>query len=211
MRVSDVDPARRAAPHTVPGGRAPSGGESFRALLGGRTPLAAEAAREHLVAAYRAVTGRTPTAETTALLQAQWALETAGGRAMYGHNFGGIKAAEGGAAFRTREGHGAGEITTVARFRTYASAEAGALDYVALLARRYPGALEAANAGDLPRFASELASSGYYTASERSYRAALEHWRTALANGAPPASVADRLLETARMALIATFDRAMKR
>ncbi len=95
---------------------------------------------------------------------------------MPGHNFAGIKAAAGapGAQLRTVEGHGAGRREVSARFRAYDSAQAGARDYVHLLATHYPAALAAAAAGNAPAFAHALASGGYFTADPAAYAAGLE-------------------------------------
>jgi flagellum-specific peptidoglycan hydrolase FlgJ len=95
---------------------------------------------------------------------------------MPGHNFAGIKATAQapGAQLRTVEGHGAGRREVTARFRAYDSAQAGARDYVHLLATRYPAALSAAAAGNAPAFAQALASGGYFTADPAAYAAGLE-------------------------------------
>src|SRR5262249_39300859 len=63
-----------------------------------------------------------------------------------------------------------------ARFRVYESAEAGALDYVKLLATHYPDAVTAARAGDAAAFVRALAKGGYFTAAPEAYAAAFD-WR----------------------------------
>jgi hypothetical protein len=145
-------------------------------LSGSLTPLDGAQASSHLARAYQAVLGSPPSAATLDLLWAQWALETARGQAMYGNNFGGIKARRGvpGASFATSEGFGPSRRQVVDRFRTYATPEEGARDYVSLLARRYPDAFEAAQRGDLGGFADGLARAGYFTARPETYRRGLE-------------------------------------
>jgi hypothetical protein len=144
-------------------------------------------ARALLSNAWAKVVGNMPEPRTSALLTAHWALETDGGRCMPGHNFAGIKAAPGapGKSLPTVEGHGATRHVIQARFRSYESPEAGALDYVRLLATRYPEALSAARAGDTPAFAHALARAGYFTAAPASYAAGLEQRLAALDQSSP--------------------------
>ncbi len=104
---------------------------------------------------------------------------------MPGYNFAGIKAtpAAAGKSFRTVEGHGATRREVSARFRVYESAEAGAYDYVRLLATRYPDAVSAARVGDGAGFARALARGGYFTAAPESYSAGLARRLATLAQG----------------------------
>jgi flagellar protein FlgJ len=123
---------------------------------------------------------------------------------MPSHNFAGIKAAPRapGAELRTVEGHGAGRREVTARFRSYDSAQAGARDYIHLLATRYPAALSAAATGNAPAFAHALANGGYFTADPGAYAAGLEqrlreleHERAASAPGvSPPGALAQLAL-----------------
>jgi len=154
---------------------------SFRSLVP-QQRLRAPEARALLGDAWTAIIGNPPDARTTALLTAHWALETDAGRSMPGHNFAGIKAtpAAAGKSFPTVEGHGAARREVSARFRMYESAEAGAHDYVRLLATRYPNAVAAARAGDSAGFARALAHGGYFTADARAYAAGLEQRLAAL-------------------------------
>lgn len=153
---------------------------SFQASfpVGSSARLTAPAANALLSDAWTEVIGNLPKSRTSALLTAHWALETDAGRCMPGHNFAGIKAgpAAAGQTFATLEGHGATRREVLARFRVYESAEAGARDYVRLLATRYPDAVAAARAGDSAGFARALAKGGYFTAAPEAYAAALE-WR----------------------------------
>jgi flagellum-specific peptidoglycan hydrolase FlgJ len=94
---------------------------------------------------------------------------------MYGNNFGGIKAGARGpsALLETTEGYGSQARRVRDRFRTYATPEEGARDYVSLLARRYPEAFRALQAGDVEGFAAGLHQGRYFTANPETYRAAL--------------------------------------
>lgn len=117
---------------------------------------------------------------------------------MYNFNFGGIKGTgPSGLSVeqRTREGSGATEVTITDRFRAYHTAEEGAGDYLALLEKRFPGALAAAERGDAAGFVRELKARGYFTGNEGAYTrsvtsmasAALERGFDALGEGAPGA------------------------
>lgn len=194
-------PATPTAPDVAP--RA----SSFRALAGGLTPLDGASASRHLAQAYQAVTGAAPSPATVDLLWAQWALETARGQAMYGNNFGGIKATGGGpsASFSTTEGYGAQARRVRDRFRTYGTPAEGARDYVSLLARRYPAAFEGLATGDVERFAAGLQQGRYFTANPDTYRRALqrlsEEHRLAPSSTAPPGPVEQLALDGLRWAL----------
>lgn len=134
-----------------------------------------QAARE-LAAAWRAVLGQPAPPEAIALLWAQWALETGRGRWMVDFNFAGVKgkAPSGGSALRwTSEGAEDNAHRERDRFRAYPNAQAGARDYVDLLARRYPGALDRARQGDAEGFVRALARGGYFTSEPQAYLHAL--------------------------------------
>jgi hypothetical protein len=123
----------------------PKPARSFRASLGESRLLSAHRAQALLGGAWSTVVGRAPSPRAVAILTAHWALETDGGRWMPSHNFAGIKAEPSapGAELPTVEGHGAERREVIARFRVYDNAQAGARDYVHLLAMRYPAALTA--------------------------------------------------------------------
>ncbi|MEO7034398.1 MAG: glucosaminidase domain-containing protein [Polyangiaceae bacterium] len=146
-----------------------------------------EQVRAQLGSAWSAVVGTPATPQALAILTAHWALETDAGRAMPGHNFAGIKAAPSarGALLSTVEGYGATRREVSARFRVYDSAEAGARDYVHLLATRFPAALAAARTGSAAGFARALAHGGYFTADPVAYAAGLERRLHSLDRGAP--------------------------
>lgn len=176
-----VNEPREAAP-----ARAPQAAEAqFRAALASakapaspglvpavRTQLSAGQAREALRAAWENVTGEAPSDKTLALITAQWAHETGGGASMFNYNFAGIKGTGPSGltvSQRTREGYGDSERRIVDNFRAYRSAEEGATDYVALLQRRFPDAVEGAKQGDAAAFVRGLKSRGYFTAHEGTY------------------------------------------
>ena len=161
----------------------------------------AEQVRQQLGSAWSALFGSPPTPRVISILTAHWALETDGGRCMPGHNFAGIKAlpAARGVELRTVEGYGSARREVSARFRVYDSAEAGARDYLHLLATRYPAALEAAREGSAAGFTQALAHGGYFTADPVAYAAGLEQRLHALETGAPlnPTHPAGTLAEMA--------------
>lgn len=55
------------------------------------------------------------------------------------------------------------------KFRAYLTADDGARDYLALLARKWPKAIEAGNHGDLKGFVQALHEGGYFTANPDLY------------------------------------------
>jgi len=59
------------------------------------------------------------------------------------------------------------------RFRAFDSLEAGALDYLSILADRFASAWRYLEAGDAPGFAAALSRARYYTADPKSYAAGL--------------------------------------
>lgn len=138
-----------------------------------RTPLSGSEAAQAIETAWTDVMGAPPSRSTVAVLTAQWAHETGRGQSMLNYNFGGIKGTGPSglsAAYRTKEGWGANEVRTVDTFRAYRTPEEGARDYVALLAKRFPKAVEAAQAGDADGFVRALKERGYFTGNEAAYR-----------------------------------------
>lgn len=137
-----------------------------------KTQLSAGQAQAALRSAWERVTGEAPSDKTLALITAQWAHETGNGGSMYNYNFAGIKGTGPSGltvAQRTREGYGDNERRIVDNFRAYRSAEEGATDYVQLLSRRFPEAVEGAKQGDPAAFVRGLKSRGYFTGHEGSY------------------------------------------
>jgi hypothetical protein len=137
-----------------------------------RTKLSAAQAQEALRTAWQNVTGETPSDKTLALVTAQWAHETGNGASMFNYNFAGIKGTGPSGlsvAQHTREGYGQSERRIVDNFRAYQSAEEGATDYVQLLSKRFPEAVEGARQGDPAAFVRGLKSRGYFTGHEGQY------------------------------------------
>jgi hypothetical protein len=137
-----------------------------------RTRLSASQAQDALRTAWQNVTGETPSDKTLALITAQWAHETGSGASMFNYNFAGIKGAGPSGlsvSQHTREGYGASERRIVDNFRAYRSAEEGATDYVQLLGKRFPEAVEGARQGDPAAFVRGLKSRGYFTGHEGQY------------------------------------------
>jgi hypothetical protein len=137
-----------------------------------RTPLTPEQASSLIAGALERQTGEPPSKESVAILTAQWAHETGRGASMFNYNFAGIKGASPAGlsvSQRTREGYGAAERTITDNFRAYRTAEDGADDYVALLQRRFPAALDAAQAGDPAGCVRALKQAGYFTGDEGAY------------------------------------------
>jgi hypothetical protein len=160
-----------------------SSGASFKSVLDSvesgtirvapsRTPLSGTQASEALRRAYMRVTGEEPSQGTLAILTSHWALETGQGQSMYNYNFAGIKGKgpEGmTAVMNTREGYGANTTHIRDGFRAYSSAEDGAADYIALLQRRYGGALDAAKNEQPGQFVEQLKAKGYFTGDPELY------------------------------------------
>ena len=165
----------------------PQAAPAFDALLTARTKSAAQSpalvppvrtrldgtqASEALRTAWTRVTGQPPSEHTVAILTAQWAHETGNGASMYNYNFGGINGmGPSGLSVsqRTKEGFGATEHTITDRFRAYRTAEEGATDYVQLLTRRFPEAVQAAQNGDPAGFVAGLKQRGYFTGDAGAY------------------------------------------
>jgi hypothetical protein len=137
-----------------------------------RTPITPDQASSLIHGALERMTGEPPSKETVAILTAQWAHETGRGASMFNYNFAGIKGASPAGLSvvqRTREGYGSSERTITDSFRAYRTAEDGADDYVALLSRRFPAALDAAKQGDPAGTVRALKQAGYFTGDEVAY------------------------------------------
>lgn len=193
------DAAAASGPQPAPGGDfhellRRAGAEPAR-VASTRTPLSAEQATSALAEAWSAVVGDEPGAGTLDVLTAHWAHETDHGRQMRNFNFAGLKGTGPSgltAECSTREGYGATERRIVDRFRAYTSPAEGARDYVSLLARRYPAAVDAARRGDPLAFSEALREGRYFTGDPRAYAtrlAALSGQSGAGALGGPGAAV----------------------
>lgn len=135
----------------------------------GRTPMTAYEARRHLELAYIVVVGENPQVRTLSLLLAQWALETGLGQNMWGYNYGGIKATSGGVAYGTGELIGGRKLRRVHRFRVYASALAGAKDYIGTLRGDFPKSFAALRSGCAAQFVQALFEERYFTGDPSEY------------------------------------------
>ncbi len=170
-KVSKAEEAqfKRALDATESAKKAPANGNLVPVV---RTRLSAGQAQEALRAAWENVTGEAPSDKTLALITAQWAHETGNGGSMYNYNFAGIKGTGPSGlsvAQSTKEGWGDTERRIVDNFRAYRTAEEGATDYVQLLSRRFPDAVQGAKDGDPAAFVRGLKSRGYFTGNEGAY------------------------------------------
>jgi hypothetical protein len=137
-----------------------------------RTPITTEQASSLIAGALEEVTGEKPSPECVAVMTAQWAHETGRGASMFNYNFAGIKGTGPSGlsvSQRTREGWGATERTITDNFRAYRTAEEGALDYVKLLASRFPESFAAARQGDPAACVAALKRERYFTGNEAAY------------------------------------------
>lgn len=193
-----LGPVTTSSPVAVPVAKvvplAPVASATQAVPVGARTPLEEEQAAVYLAQAWLSVAGAVPTAETLAVLWAQWAHETGRGRRMRGYNFAGIKGnGPEGESFVawTREVTPSPEQRTRETFRAYSTPQSGAYDYVRLISKRYPAAFRAAVRGDVTRFVRALDLGGYFTDSDRAYSRAL----SSLARECLDRSVPQRALE----------------
>ncbi|MEM9696102.1 MAG: glucosaminidase domain-containing protein [Myxococcota bacterium] len=122
--------------------------------------------------AYQSKTGDSAPEPLLDVLTAHVAHETAGGQKMYNFNFGGIKGQSPSghtARLRTHEYLGGRRVNLRDGFRAYASAEAGASDYLDLIRDRFPQAFARAGIGDVDGFVRELKDGRYFTAPAELY------------------------------------------
>lgn len=141
-----------------------------------RTPAKPAELRRALGAAYAELHGKPASPKLLDVLTAQACTETARGTHMFNNNFGGIKgqSPEGMTArCKTREIFDGREVTITDGFRAYSTQKNGAKDYIALLERRFPRALEKAEGGDVDGFVRELKAGNYFTADPTAYASAV--------------------------------------
>jgi len=134
--------------------------------------MSPEDATRELASAWKRVTGEEATKQILSVLWAQWALETGRGRWMVDYNYAGLKgrAPDGGTGFWwTWEESKENPRRVRAQFRSYETAEHGALDYVSMLWVRYPKAITAARRGDAISFVLELDDGGFFTERPKHY------------------------------------------
>jgi hypothetical protein len=154
-----------------------------------RTPMTGNEAARVLKRAWTNAQKEAPSVDALLILVAHWAHETRGGISMFNYNFGGIKGRgpDGLSCLRTaHEGSGFRVRIRVDRFRAYVNAKQGAEDYLSLLMRKYPGAIAAAERGDMTDFVSALKRGRYFTGSEQEYARSLSELAIrALESGLP--------------------------
>lgn len=131
-----------------------------------------------LVRAWRAIEGREPDTKSIVVLLAQGALETGRWRSMHCWNLGNVKSVAGDGRswtfFRCNEILNGKEVWfdpphPACRFRAFETLDEGAVDYLALLRRRYVSAWPAVLVGDPVAFVRAIKRAGYFTAAEEPY------------------------------------------
>ncbi|MEM1030454.1 MAG: glucosaminidase domain-containing protein [Myxococcota bacterium] len=196
-------PPRRLSPTRPP----PSGRPTRDLVTPQRTPLRPGRLRLALERAYQTRHGERAPAALIDVLTAHVRHETADGRQVYNHNFGGIKGAspEGQTArLKTTEVLQGRRRRVRDGFRAYATPERGAEDYLGFLERNHPAAMADARRGDISGFARHLKRGGYYTAPVATYAASMaRRYRAATptasdATEAPPWVDDGRLAEAVR-------------
>jgi len=140
------------------------------------TPLARFEMGEALVAGHRRYFGRAPTLLRLAVAWSQCALEHAAGEKLYNFNLGNVTAGS------KYEGdvyvmHVPPPDPPVLRFRAFASAELGAVDYWTMLDGHYRSALLLFDTGRAYEAAGVLGKLGYYTADPKKYAAGVQNWK----------------------------------
>jgi hypothetical protein len=180
MRVNpDAPRASVLEPRAVERPRAESAkaAASARAVAPRKTPISPSEIRDALSAAHQALKGKPIEPKLLDVLTAQVCTENASGAAMHNNNFGGIKGTspEGMTAkLKTREILGGKEVEIRDGFRAYSTPLEGAKDYIQLLEKRFPRALEAAKTGDIGEYAARLKAGHYFTADAGEYAACLK-------------------------------------
>ncbi|MBL8739589.1 MAG: hypothetical protein JNK04_00800 [Myxococcales bacterium] len=142
-----------------------------------KTPLSPSEIRDALSSAHTALKGKPIEPKLLDVLTAQVCTENGSGAAMHNYNFGGIKGTspEGATAkLRTREVLGGKTVEITDGFRAYSTPLEGAKDYIQLLEKRFPRALEAAKTGDVGEYAARLKAGHYFTADAGEYAACLK-------------------------------------
>ncbi|MFO0553012.1 MAG: hypothetical protein U0271_31785 [Polyangiaceae bacterium] len=196
MRVSSVTPtttARAAGIEQKKLDKPSAASASGRVVEGKKTVLSSSDIRRALAEAYVDTHGEPMSKKMLDVLTAQACHETAAGASMYNYNFGGIKGTSPeGATTRllTHEVFDGREVTIRDGFRAYSSARAGAADYLNLLERRFPRAMDAAARGDVDDFVARLKAGHYFTGEQGAYAASL---RALVAQGFDTASAGQPL------------------
>lgn len=133
------------------------------------TPMPATDAAELIKNAWATNFGIEIPENALRILMAQWATETNYGTAMSNYNFTGRKGyAPDGAFYRTSVPQGKKKPPIVTDRRSYSSGTAGANDFLMGL-KHVPGALPAAQAGNLNAFVKALKDAGYISDTPKGY------------------------------------------
>lgn len=142
-----------------------------------RTPLDVSDVYAALRMAWRIQVRTEPTRAQLLTMMAQVWLETGAGASAYGYNLGGIKWTRGCGhdyyAVQTHEVIDGRDVVLAQNFRSYASLDDAAEDYVSLLRGTFGFAWPAIEAADCTDYARRLRLRGYYTANEAQYAAGL--------------------------------------
>lgn len=141
-----------------------------------RTPATAQDIASTIAALWPSIVGGTPSQAAITMLTAQTDLETGSWTKMWNWNVGNL-AGMGGDYVMLHAYTGA-----YRPYRAFTSLEDGTRAFLSLLNVRYGAALQAAQAGDLPGFASALKAKGYYEEPEADYESALAPRYTHLAS-----------------------------
>ena len=166
----------RFDPVKIPVAEQPRAHQGSKEVPPRNTVLSRSEIRRALDGAHQSLRGEPMSEKLLDVLTAQVSHETGHGASMYNFNFGGIKGTspEGTTAkLRTREVFDGREVSIKDGFRAYSSAAAGATDYILLLERRFPNAIEAAKGGDVDGFVRGLKAGRYFTADEGLYAKAV--------------------------------------
>lgn len=153
--------------------------------------------RDGITAAWDMLFDSAPTVAALSVLWAQWALETARGRACYAWNLGNIKAVPGDGrpycVLHTFEFIDGKRVEMDDHFRAFPTLLQGALDYLRFLSRpSYAEPWACVLRGDADAFARALKAKGYYTAPVEDYARnlrALAHEFTRISDAAPPTDI----------------------
>jgi hypothetical protein len=175
-----------------------------------RTPLNASDVYAALRMAWRIQVRTEPTRAQLLTMMAQVWLETGAGAASYGYNLGGIKYTRGcGHDYYQVQTHEviAGKTVQLAQnFRSYASLDDAAEDYVALLRSTFASTWPAIEAADCTDYARRLAAAHYYTANEAQYAAGLRARYSQLDMQLPPDTEPDAIERMGQIAVDAEDD-----
>lgn len=147
-----------------------------------RTPIPTEDFRRAVESTFSTVFEVSPTEKTTALIWAQWALETGRGKSCFNFNLCNIK--EFNSSKPLHMLHGVWEIIDGKKvvfeppnpqtwFRAYETLEEGMLDYLHTLKKRFFKSIDSLILGDAIGFALSLKQQNYFTASVSIYQANL--------------------------------------